>query len=801
MPGFVSYIRDNKGENMKKLFLILSFLVISNLSLQGMDKYQRTKIYFDGRDPVELAKLGIDLTEGEFRRGVSFTTELNERELDKIRSNGFRVEVIIDDLKQYYLEHAHDAQQEKTVVNGCGLNAPEYDTPLNFTYGSMGGFYTYNEMIAILDSMVSMYPGLISIRQPIDTTHTIEGRLIYYVKISDNPLLQEAEPHVLYSAIHHAREPMGMSQMIYYMWYLLENYNIDSSVQAIVNNTELYFVPCVNPDGYIYNEITDPQGGGFWRKNRRDNLDGTYGVDLNRNYGYQWGIDDFGSSPDGFDETYRGTAPFSEPETQAMKNFTDTVHFDLAFNYHSYGNYLIYPWGYIANFYTPDSAKYASFGQLLTTFNNYNAGTANQTVQYVVNGSSDDWMYGEQLSKPKVFAFTPEVGSGNQGFWPLQSDIIPLCHANMFSNMSLAFLAGAYAEVEDVSSGNIASLNDYIYFNIISLGLDTTSTFTVGITGISTNVVSTGQPVVFSGLPSLTEINDSISIQLSPSITPGDNVIYILSVNNGLFTINDTISRIYGTPVVLLSDNGSTMTNWNTSGSAWGNDNTYFVSPSSSIADSPFGLYTANSNNLLQFGSAVDLTTAVAASISFFARWELEPDYDYVQFSASNDNGGTWIPLCGKYTVPGSAAQDFEKPVYQGFQNGWVKEVINLNDFLGQSILLRFKFISDTGLEYDGFYFDDFIIEKIDATAINENQSIGNHFTLSPNPAEDILTVNGNNIYSVSILTITGQTVLKGESNVRDIDVSELPAGMYLCKVQFRGGAMQSVKFVKNNNP
>src|SRR4029453_16587448 len=105
---------------------------------------------------------------------------------------------------------------------------------------------------------------------------------------------------------------LSMQQLIYYMGYLLENYQNDSLVKNIVDNRELYIIPCLNPDGYLYNELTDPSGGGMWRKNRRDNLDGNFGVDLNRNYDLFWGYDDNGSSPNTFSETYRGIFPASE---------------------------------------------------------------------------------------------------------------------------------------------------------------------------------------------------------------------------------------------------------------------------------------------------------------------------------------------------------------------------------------------------------------------------------------------------------------------------------------------------------
>jgi hypothetical protein len=219
---------------------------------------------------------------------------------------------------------------------------------------------------------------------------------------------------------------------------MLENYGSDPTVTNLVDNRELYFVPVVNPDGYVYNQQTNPSGGGLWRKNRRNNGNGTFGVDLNRNYGYKWGYDNSGSSPTPSSETYRGTAAFSEPETQVMRDFALGRQFRLANNYHSYGNYLIFPWGFIASFFTPDHSTYVAWGQDMTQFNNYTDGTANQTVGYLVNGEANDWLYGEQILKGKVFGFTTEVGTGSDGFWPTQARIIPLADENVYPNLVLA---------------------------------------------------------------------------------------------------------------------------------------------------------------------------------------------------------------------------------------------------------------------------------------------------------------------------------------------------------------------------
>ena len=138
-----------------------------------------------------------------------------------------------------------------------------------FDFGSMGGYYTFAEIEADLDEMFSLYPNLITQKFSIGTS--IEGRTIWAVKISDNPNMSENEPAVGFDALVHAREPQSMATQMYFMWYLLENYGTDSEATYLINNREIYCVPCFNPDGYEYNRQTDPNGGGYWRKNRRNN--------------------------------------------------------------------------------------------------------------------------------------------------------------------------------------------------------------------------------------------------------------------------------------------------------------------------------------------------------------------------------------------------------------------------------------------------------------------------------------------------------------------------------------------------
>lgn len=724
---------------MKKQLLLIAFLVLYGTLLNAQhEHYSRTVIYFDGRSVNDLASEGIDVLEGVLRKGHSFTTDLESKEIEKLRQAGFRLEILIDDAEQWYRERAKSDISEsvanKSAANACqgtGTdNGPDYPQPQHFQLGSYAGFFTYQEMLDQLDSMRLLYPNLITAKQGIPGGTSLEGDSILWIRVSDNPDADEAEPEVLYTALHHAREPGGLSALVYYLWYILENYNSDPNIQGLVNSTEMYFVPCINPDGYKYNELTDPLGGGLWRKNRRDNGDGTFGVDLNRNYAFQWGFDDSGSSPVTDDFTYRGTAPASEPEIQLMNDFVNSRQFRLALNYHTFGNLLINPWGYIPNFYTDDSLLFDAMGDAMTVYNNYLNGTANQTVNYSVNGSSDDWMYGEQTTKPKVLAFTPECGNANDFFWPQPTRIIPICQENMWSNLLLARLAGPYADLIPDPSQQITSPNAYLKFTVQQLGLDTTGTYTVSITALSSNIVSTGNPKSYGPFSLLQVTIDSIAFTLNPAIQQGDTIRLVLEINNGLYTMTDTVEYTYGNFSVLFSDAGNNTISWN---GTWNTTTNEFVSPPSSITDSPSGLYAPNANNIIQLASPINLSNAVRAQMDFQARWELETNYDFVQVEASADNGLNWTALCGRYTRD-PVFHAATGPLYDGF-SPWVSELIQLTDYIGQTILIRFRLGSDGAVEQDGYYFDDLEIKILSTTGKEEVQRPEYGISLFPNPA------------------------------------------------------------------
>jgi len=417
------------------LSILLFSSVISGQQEKVTEKYSKVKIsILDKSDLIEFQKAGFSL-EGMKSEGKSVELILNEREIRQLENLGFSYEILIYDITKYYQERN---RRTDTEMKNLEREMKEKYSSGGFGFGSMGGYYTFDEVVAELDSMRMLYPDMITAKDSIGST--LEGRTIWGVKISDNPDISEGEPEIFYNALIHAREPAGMMSVIYFMYYLLENYGSDSEITYLVDNRELYFVPVINPDGYEYNKQIAPNGGGMWRKNRIDNGNGCYGVDLNRNFGYMWGYNNIGSSPDPCSNLYRGTGPFSEFETQVIRDYCNDHNFIICNNYHSWWNVIFTPWEYVL-VQTPDSTIFNHTIYLGTQFNGYGNGWYDPDI-YELNGGASDWMYGEQTTKPKIFVYLTEVGNENDGFWPPSERIFPIAEENVYLNKVLAWGPG-----------------------------------------------------------------------------------------------------------------------------------------------------------------------------------------------------------------------------------------------------------------------------------------------------------------------------------------------------------------------
>ena len=779
---------------MKRILTLYFLLILSNSFSQN---YSKIKIYTDSKGLQQLAELGIPVDHGEWKKDYSFTSDFSKDEIDVIANNGFLFDVIIDDVKAYYkAQNEIYMTKNATCSNQSTSSAPKVPDNFETSSSSYAGYYRYQEMLDALDNMAVQYPNLISVKSPISTFQTWEGRPIYYVKISDNPSTNEAtEPKVLYTAIHHAREPMSMSQTIFYMWYLLENYATSEEIQFLVNNTEMYFVPCINPDGYIFNESQDPSGFGMHRKNKNPNVGSTNpGVDLNRNYSYGWNTTGVSSLQN--DDTYPGSNAFSEPETQAIQWLVENVGFTTAFNAHTYGNTLLHPIGTTSAEFAIHHDYFQDLTQHMCSENGYLP--QKSSGLYPASGDSDDYMYKVDIGvgqKDTVFAMTPEIGTS---FWPAQSEVIPTCQEMVLPNLVLSHITHQYYAVKETDPSSIVSMSGNFNHDAQRLGFENGSV-TVSIEPLL-NIQSVGTSINYN-LDLRASASNSISYVLNPSIQYGDQIKYILKTEYLDWTNRDTIVKKYGALTVQNVEDGSSSTNWTGN---WITTTSDFVSSPSSFTDGN-GNYGNNTNKTFEYNQSIDLTNVTDAGVSFYAKWEIEADYDFCQFQVSTDGGSSWIGQCGNYTVAGSnvsgTVQPTGDPVYEGFQTSWVLEEISLSDYIGQTIKVRFQLKSDVGAREDGFYFDDFkIAYNIDNTGLDE---FSFQTKLFPNPANNELRISTSKIIetaSVIIIDQNGKKVinerLNGISNDLKVDISSLENGIYSVFVSGENEISEPVKLV-----
>lgn len=751
-------------------FFCLSLFVFMGSALaQG----RLVRIDLKGLSEEDLARTGLAFDHGYYVPGESFTGDFSASEQKKLLASGFQLQQV-------------ESNTLRAPVINCkpgNVTPPYYEVPLNYEYGSMGGFLTLSEMYDNLDLMHELYPELVSVKTRIGNFTTEEGRPIYNLKISDHPTDNEAEPQVLYTALHHAREPASMGQMLFFMWYLLENYNRDAEVKKLVDSRELYFVPCVNPDGYRYNQTTNPSGNGFWRKNRAMNQDNTQGIDLNRNYGFQWGYNDIGSSANGEAETYRGESAFSEIETRALKELCIKHHFNIAVNYHTFGNILIIPWGYNDSL-TKDNEEFNILAKDFTKYNQYNVGTATSTLNYQVNGVSDDWMYGDTIAKNKIFSFTPEVGPA---FWPSRQEIGQINQQTQYMNFSAAWNAGSVAHIEESSPEIIEPAEGDLRLIITRTGIQDNDI------KITASCDHPDQIVIDEITPFRLNMAETRTVKVRyhviQSLAFQENVHFTFHILTGEYSeIIVSDKKFLGTP--FWRDEANHTDYWSSSINRplELNSGDYDSAPSC-FSDSPQGERLTNQQYMMTTTDAINLQHANYAYLSYKLKFDLDSAEDYAQVLISID-GNRFYPVCGRYSVNGNFLQGIDQPVYAGRSTGWVTEWIDLSEFLGQQIRLQIKVGTGANGHYDGVNIDDLRIYTDLLSSVNESATQN---ILFPNPANDLISI------SDPTQEISKIQLYNGLGDELDIQWSRqgeyilcpsegIPGGMYLLKIEKSNG-------------
>lgn len=413
------------------IFLILSFVIVCVVFSQVPLDTILVKIYFESSDEKNIIiNEGIDVWEAKDNYILAL---LDIFEMAVLTGKGYFIELVEinrDDLKQN----------------------------INISDSEQLPFAVYRDYSTVCDALFALEASGVARVYNIGTS--IQGRDILAVKISDNVDAEEDEPEILFCGNHHAREWISVEVPLMLAEFLTSQYAVNSYIKDIVDNGEIWICPVVNPDGYVYSWNTYR----LWRKNRRLNSDGSYGVDLNRNYSYMWG--GVGSSGTPSSDIYRGTAPFSEPETESVRDLVLSRNFRAVLTYHSYSQLILFPWGYTSD-HCPHYPLFYMMAQEMANCIYDVFGftyTAQQSAAlYLTTGDTTDWAYG-QLGIP---AFTIELrpNSYPPGFELPADQIIPTFEEN---KPAALFLIEWAQEIVDQDFDSLPDSWEYFNLNDIT---------------------------------------------------------------------------------------------------------------------------------------------------------------------------------------------------------------------------------------------------------------------------------------------------------------------------------------------
>ncbi|XP_047490159.1 carboxypeptidase B-like isoform X1 [Penaeus chinensis] len=363
----------------------------------------------------------------------------NARRILKERDVEFKV--LVDDLAEHFQgERRRRREVDTRAAESCTENS--CPAPLSNAY------MTFTQMEYYLREINTTYAPRVSVKS---IGKSVEGRDIWMVHVrsggcaqgNTQPQVSLRHPRIAFWMMKrravwiegglHAREWISPAVALRLVATLAQQCSV---TQAI----DVYIVPMANPDGYVYSWASNR----LWRKNRRPISGGSCdGVDLNRNWSYRFGV---GASSNPCSEVYKGQTTFSEPETQALRDAMTAVanggNLELVVALHSYGQVLMYPWGWTAE-EAPDTPAMKRVGEMFASAAEESSGTVYSVVNsasgfYYASGATDDWAKGVLQSK---YVYTLELrDEGAFGFYLQASQILPTAE-EVWQGLRMMFLA------------------------------------------------------------------------------------------------------------------------------------------------------------------------------------------------------------------------------------------------------------------------------------------------------------------------------------------------------------------------
>ncbi len=495
-----------------------------------------------------------------------------------------------------------------------------------------GSYHSLAEMESILQDISEDYPDITDLYS-IGTTY--EGRDIWCLEITDNPGVDEGEPGVFFMGLHHAREWPTVEICLYIADQLTSEYGSNTQITNLVNNRRIWLVTCVNPDGYYYCH----DQGHDWRKNRKPYIGGI-GVDLNRNYAGSSNGDPDGTwgsiPPNGVishypsDDLFCGPEPFSEFETQSIRDIFLENEISAAISWHTHGQLVLWPWAYTDDL-APDSIYLSEVGQGIAQEITKQSGSGYyEPTQacglYPTTGDTIEWAYGYShyvLGRP-TFAYTIEACSS---FHPTENYLDQIVAENF---------DGALYLLEEAKN-------------------------------IRDTVTPRVMPPIIDEMQ-VTDIDGEYTVsweEQNPDADPNK------------FQLDELIG-----PTTYIDDAESGTDFWEIDGFSLSTNKYHSPSQSYKSGTGNYKIYTMTTVD------PIPITQGM--SLEFWTWYDIEYNYDYAMVEVSLD-GRSFDFLDG----------------FTGSSSNWEHKQYDLTDYVGKSIFIRLRYITDPGTEREGIYFDD----------------------------------------------------------------------------------------------
>ncbi len=664
---------------MRKIIIILAAMLLLMSTLAAT--YETATITSNNiRNDIKfMNKNGIDIDKVI---GNTIYLYLFEEDIQLLNANGYSIDFITDKAKEY--------------ANRLWEETKDTRDP-------MREYYSYSEYINFMQNTASSYPNICRL---VDIGDSVNGNDILFMKISDNVAIDEEEPEVRYISSIHGDETVGFDFMIRLINLLTSEYGTNTRITNIVNNTELWINPLMNPDGYINHT----------RYNQNN-------VDLNRNFPTPSGI----MHPDGNSW---------QPETQAILDWSESHYFTESLVFHGGATVMNYPWDYTPSLTHDDqlfqqmSLVYSQNYPAMYNSNEFNNGITNGNAWYETQGSIQDWSYSYSncfditcevydekwpntnllstiwdQNRESLLSYIEFAQNGIKGIVtddsqnPIEAEIIIennnksiLSHPGVGDYHRL-LLPGVYTITARKEGFRSVTVEDVVVpaSGYTTINFELIQAQEVSLNGVARfsngELISNGQIAFYTTNTVITDENG----RFSATLLQGD---YQVTASIGTQTLNTSISLwdtsdiclVFPSESVLFFDNFDTgLAQWQTTGS-WGieSDN-----GSNVLSDSPSGQYNNNLNVTCGLSSPIQ-TNGMPVKVSFDMYFELEEGYDYGYLEIS-ENGNIWETIA---SYNGADYWNYHDYVIQGYDN----------------LYLRFRLETDVGLRNDGIKIDNFEI-------------------------------------------------------------------------------------------